>query len=97
LITVDEFKKLIVLEDAGYWIYCGGDQVHHLCYDTEIDPEEFRLPEGCLDKREMCCSYKYVLSHGHYCDLSRTGRDEEWTVMRPEWIDWRKLDGEVRV
>lgn len=95
MITADDFLKLVALEEQGHWIYCGGSEVHGLRYDTEMDAEkdEFLLPEGCTDARELCCTF--VFADDRYTTVQSLNdyKKSEWTVMKPIWVDWRNHEG----
>lgn len=90
MITVEDFKKLIELQNNGLWIFCGDEEVCGLMYDEEVDPEEFILPKGCTDAREMCCSFTFENDrYTTVCSLDKY-KNNEWTVMEATWIeDWK--------
>lgn len=95
MITVEDFKKLIELENSGLWIFCDGEEVCGLMYDNEIDPEEFILPKGCTDAREMCCHFHFENDrYTTVCCLNEY-KNGTWTVMEATWIeDWRNYTGD---
>jgi len=84
MITVEDFKKLSKLEEEGYHIYIGGDEVAGLSYDNELDWNEF--VDGC---EEMICTFSFVDDRYDTVQYLTEFKDAKWTVEKHEEIEWR--------
>lgn len=91
--NVEDFIKLMKLEDEGHWIYYDDNRVFGLNYDDTIDPKEFILSEGCTDGRELCCTFLFEDDRYGTVQTLDEYKNGKWEVMKPTWIeDWRNFN-----
>ena len=92
MITVQDFKKLVALQEEGCVIYCDGDTVS-LFYNSE-GYDDFN---GTDEAAKYACTFTFINDHYTivFTLLDNDYKDSEWTVKRFTEVNWRIISQPV--
>ena len=78
---IEDYKKLLKLQEEGCRIYCGGEALKLWYNSLEEDVDEVG--------EEVCCTFEWIDDRHGITNFFEDFKDCEWTVERCVRVDWK--------